>query len=221
MKALFNTLILLLMASFANAQLVQAKVDDSKAEKILEQLSEKFKSYASMKIDFTYTMVNKQENINESKKGSIWLKGDKFKLEITGQTIINNTKTVWTYIQEANEVQIADYVPDENGESLTPYQMLTTFKSKYKYRFIKEEVQNGKTVQILDLYPLKGGTTFHRTRLIVDKNAESIISSTLYDRNGGEYTYKLDNMQTNQTLNDAFFIFDQTKYPNVEVIDLR
>lgn len=221
MKKIFVAILVLIFANQSFAQLVQAKVDDSKAAEILNEVSEKLKSYSSMKYDFTYTMENKQENINESKNGTIYMKGDMYKLEIAGQTIINNGETQWTFMEEVNEVQISEPTANEDGEALTPYQMLTTYGDKYKVRYIKEEKIDGKTVQVVDLYPKKGGTAFYRTRIFVDKNTKDVVSSTLSDRNGGNYTYKVNSFKTNLALSKTDFTFDKAKHPGVEVIDLR
>ena len=89
--------------------------DDSKAKTILNDLSASLKSYGLIKIDFSSKMENKTNNTNESKDGTIWLKGEKYRLEISGQTVICDGKTVWTYIKDANEVQINSVQPEEDA----------------------------------------------------------------------------------------------------------
>lgn len=222
MKKILFALIMLVMYTQMFAQKnVQPKIDDSKAREILEAASEKLKSYKSMKYEFTYTMENKKENIKETKKGVIYMKGDMYKLSIAGQEIINNGETQWTFIEEVNEVQVSDPSENEDGESLTPYQMLTTYADKYKTRFIREEVADGKTVQVVDLFPKKGGTAFYRTRLFINKANSNVISSVLSDRNGGNYTYKVNSLKTNLNLTKADFTFKPSNHPGVEIIDLR
>ena len=51
---------------------------DKKAKAILDEVSQKTKLYKTISIDFTYTMLNKANNINQSKKGSVIIKGEKF-----------------------------------------------------------------------------------------------------------------------------------------------
>ncbi|HAH57210.1 MAG TPA: gliding motility protein, partial [Bacteroidales bacterium] len=77
-----------------------------KAQTILDEVSARTKSYKTIRIEFEYTMVNKAQNINDSFKGVLISKGDRYKLTFSGQDIISDGKTSWTYLKDANEVQI-------------------------------------------------------------------------------------------------------------------
>lgn len=221
-KTLYLAFISIVLSALqVSAQTVQANVDDSKSKKILDAVSEDLKSYNSMKVDFTFTMENENENIKETKKGTFYMMGEKYKLDMGQQMVINNGNTVWKYIKEANEVQIDNASNQNEGQEMNPYRMLTSYNDKFKTRYIRKEKENGKVYQIIDLYPKKGGTSFFRARLKIDKTSSEVVSSTLSDRNGGEYTYKVDNFVKNASLTDSDFVFDKSKHPGVEVIDLR
>src|ERR1039457_3756772 len=99
-----------------------AQIKDPKASALLDEVSAKTKAYKSIKADFTYTMENKQAKINEEKKGTLLVSGDKFRLNIVGQIVISDGKTSWTYIQESNEVQLNS--PDSKDDALTPSKLL-------------------------------------------------------------------------------------------------
>jgi len=118
---------LLFSVALVLLNLVQAQVDDPKAKKILHNLSEKYKSYNTMKFEFTYTISNPKNKVNESKKGSIYIKGNKYRLYIDNQIIICDGKTVWTYIKDENEVQINNL--DTNNLN-TPTKILTAYEKK-------------------------------------------------------------------------------------------
>ena len=63
-------------------------------------------------------MKNLSENISDSFSGTISVKDDKYVLFIEGQKIINDSKTVWTYLEELNEVTISDFDPGEQDISI-------------------------------------------------------------------------------------------------------
>lgn len=193
--------------------------DDTKAKKILNDLSADIKSYALIKIDFTSKIENKANNTNESKDGTIWLKGEKYRLEITGQTVICDGKTVWTYIKEANEVQINTIQPDEDAIT-NPIKLLNTWEKNFKPKLIKEGVEGGKTIQTIDLTPIKT-KSYHKVRLKIDKNKKQIINSTVYDKNGSTFSYIVKSFITNQTANDSFFSFKASDFPGAEINDMR
>lgn len=211
--SILKFLVIIFMPFMVNAQA------DNKSKAILDEVSQKMQAYETIKIDFTYSIENKNENIKDSKSGSLWMKKDKYKLEVTGQTIICDGKTVWTHIKEAEEVQIT--TPPNDDEALTPNKLLTAYNKNYKSKFIREEKQGGKDVQIIDLTPNKGGKTFYKTRIVIDKANKQIISSTLYDRNGGTYTYTVNKFLPNQTIEETLFTFNSKDYPGVEINDMR
>ncbi len=193
--------------------------DDSKAKKILNDLSTEIKSYPLIKIDFTSKIENKTNNTNESKDGTIWLKGDKYRLEITGQTVICDGKTVWTYIKDANEVQINSVQPDEDAIT-NPLKLLSSWEKNFKPKFIKEGIEGGKTLQTIDLTPIKS-KSYHKVRLKIDKTKKQIVNSTVYDKNGSTFSYILKTFITNQTANDTFFSFKASDFPGAEINDMR
>ncbi len=190
---------------------------DKKAKAILDEVSQKTKLYKTISIDFTYTMLNKANNINQSKKGSVIIKGEKFKMKMAGQIVIFDGTAIYTYIEDAEEVQIN--APTE--ESINPSQLLTGYDKDYKSKFIKEETSNGVTYQIIDLTPAKQSKAIARVRLKINKSKKQIASSTLYDKNGSTYTYLVNKFITDTPIDDTMFAFKKSDFPNAEVIDMR
>jgi outer membrane lipoprotein carrier protein len=215
MKKLF---FLIIAVTFFGWRPVLAQ-DDTKAKTILNELSADIKSYGLIKIDFTSKIENKSNNTNESKDGTIWLKGEKYRLEITGQTVICDGKTVWTYIKDANEVQINTIQADEDAIT-NPLKLLNSWEKNFKPKLIKEATEGGKTIQTIDLTPLKS-KSYHKVRLKIDKTKKQIVSSTVYDKNGSTFSYILKTFITNQTVNDSYFTFKASDFPGVEINDMR
>ncbi len=193
--------------------------DDTKAKTILNDLSASIKSFGLIKIDFSSKMENKTNNTNESKDGTIWLKGEKYRLEISGQTVICDGKTVWTYIKDANEVQINSVQPEEDAIT-NPLNLINSWEKNFKPKLIKEGTEGGKTIQTIDLTPIKS-KSYHKVRLKIDKTKKQIVSSTIYDKNNTTFSYIVKTFVTNQTANDSFFSFKASDFPGAEINDMR
>jgi outer membrane lipoprotein-sorting protein len=101
---LFNLIFVLAISGYSQGK-------DPKASALLEEVSKKAKSFKSIKVDFSYTMVNAKAGINEEKTGTLLVSGDKYKMAAAGQTILCDGKTIWTYIKSSNEVQVNDSPP--------------------------------------------------------------------------------------------------------------
>ncbi|HRW98179.1 MAG TPA: outer membrane lipoprotein carrier protein LolA [Cyclobacteriaceae bacterium] len=109
---------------------------DPKALEILEAMSEKYKSLTSFEANLTSSLTNETDGINEEFKGKITVKGDKFRLALDDQEIINNGTTVWTYLPSAKEVNIDNVDPDT--DEMNPSRFYIMYKKGYKYLYLEE-----------------------------------------------------------------------------------
>ena len=212
-----KTIILTLIAAFLSVSLNSQTGIDKKAQTILDEVSQKTKAYKTMSIDFTYTMQHKANNINQSKKGSVLIKGDKFRMSMAGQIVIFDGTAIYTYIEDADEVQINS--PTE--ESINPSQLLTGYDKDYKSKFIREETSGGVVYQIIDLTPAKQSKAIARVRLKINKTKKQIASSTLFDKDGSTYTYLVDKFIVDTPIAETQFAFKKSDFPGAKIIDMR
>ncbi len=189
--------------------------NDKKATAILDDVSAKTKLYKTIKLDFTYAMDNTKENIHDKFKGTLISKGDKYKLTAAGQDVISDGKTMWTYLKDANEVQINN--AGEDDESFTPTKLLSGYSNDYKSKFISEKGNN----QLIELYPVKKGKSFTKVQLTIDKAKKQISKFVIFDRNGSTFSYIVDKFVTDQAIADNIFTFNKTDHPGVEMNDMR
>lgn len=187
---------------------------DQKAKSILDQLSKKTKSYASIEAKFTNTFYSTVTDINEKQSGTLFLKDDSYRLEMEAQTIICDGETNWIYLEDEEEVNITE-IDDEENE-LNPSKIFTIYENGYKYKFVKEDNKNYQ----IDLFPNESGP-FLKVELFIDKTKMQISSFTMIDKQGSQYKYDIDSFITNKEMSNDFFVFKTADYPNVDVIDLR
>jgi outer membrane lipoprotein-sorting protein len=197
---------------------VFSQTRDAKAIALLDEVSAKTKSYKSIRADFSYSMENKQAKINEVKTGTLTLSGDKYRLKAAGQEVICDGKIIWTYLKESNEVQINDL--DNKDEALTPSKLLSSYNASYKSKMLKDRSATDPNEATVELIPnvIKN---FTKAILVVDKIKKQVKSFILYDKSGNIFTYKITKYQTDLPVTAADFTFDKTKFPGVEVIDMR
>ena len=55
---------------------------DPKAKEILDKLSLTTRSYKSIQIEFSFTLENKKNNVNQTNEGEVVLKGKSYRLHI-------------------------------------------------------------------------------------------------------------------------------------------
>ena len=215
-------LCILFVAGFctiARAQNNSIGTNDPDAKKILDQASNKIKSYKGIQATFTLSIEDAKGNPEGSKKGTLYSKGNKYRVSITGQEVFCDGKNVWTYDKSSNEVTITKYDPSVNTG---PQKFLTNFYDKdYLYKLNGEQKLGKKLVQEIEMTPVDKTKNFYKIYVYIDKATQTVYSGKLLDKNGNRYLYTITSLNGKATVSDAFFVFDKSKYPGVEVVDLN
>ncbi len=207
------TVLLLLVLQLAQAQF------DPKAKEILDAMSNKYQQIGSFESDFSYSMENPTQSISEDFEGEIIVQGDKYRLNMGGQEIVNNGETIWTYLEEVNEVNIDDYDPAEGD--ISPTQIYNAYQRGFKYVYLEDLTEGGVTYHVVDLLPENTDNQFFKIRLHISVVNNTLKKWQIFDKNGTIYTYQISNFNPEADISDDVFTFDTSKYENVEVVDLR
>ena len=192
---------------------------DPQARTILDNMSDKIRSIGSYSADISNSLVNEADGINDKFEGKITVKEDMYRLELEEQVVINNGTTVWTYLPDVNEVNIDNYDPD--ADEITPSKIYEAYKDGYKYLFLGEETKNGVMCSIIDLVPNDRDAQFFKIKLFISKNDHLLKGWTMYEKSGNQYIYEINNFNSKVAAKGSDFEFDPTKYPGVDIIDLR
>jgi len=208
----------LLLGLLAFPLLSVAQDGDKRSREILGQVADKTRSYETISVKFTYNMDNQEAGIHESYNGTLLLKGDKYRLNISGQTVICDGKTIWTYIQDAEEVQI--HSMETNSDVITPSTLLTSYHEDYRSKLIREGMEGGKASYVIDLVPMEG-KSFYKVRVIIDKAKMHISSFAIFERNGSIFTYSISEFKPNVAVGTSTFTFNKSDFPDADIIDMR
>ena len=126
--------------------------------------------------------------------------------------IINNGDIQWTYLKDINEVQIS------NNEITTGVSKLSDLfkisKNDYKILFLKDEIN----FYLIELIP-KTIKPFIKIQIKFQKQNKEISEIKVFDKEGGKFTYSVNRLKYDLEINS--FYFDTSKFPGIEIIDLR
>ena len=188
------------------------------SQKILKELADKTNAAQNIKVGFSYTMENVEADIHEVTEGSLIVSGDKYILKIAGQEIMCDGKTIWTYIPDADEVQINEV---DTEESFSPTKLLSSYTDDYDASLEKEMKENNRSYYLLKLKPKKKDSGFNYVQLKIEKDKMQLSSFVLYDFDKNVFSYKIKEYLTDVALGANAFTFDASKYPDVDIVDMR
>ena len=214
-----STLLLIAICFLFNAKIFAQAPDTKTAATILNGVTVKYKGYTSVKATFTMKTEGSTNKITDTQTGTVYVKGNKYKLELVNQEIICDNIKIWTYLKDANEVQVNNYEPDENA--ITPTQIFTIYEKNFLCGYVEEQTLNGKIYQVIDMTPNDKTKSYFKVRLLIDKVEKTIYSAKVFDKSGSRYTYEITKFTPNPPIVDTYFSFNAKDHPGVEVVDLR
>lgn len=192
---------------------------DKKAKDLLDKVSAKTKSYTSYKVNFTFSLSNTDQKINESNSGALIVKGPKYQLKMGEQEIFCDGKKVITYQKETNEALSQD-LADMDSESITPQSIFMMYEKGFKIRYVKDITEGSKKLAVIELYPMEPKKKDYTMIVLYVEEAQlSIARAEIKAKNGSKYTYSVSKMEPNVAAADGLFVFDKSKYPGVKIIN--
>ena len=202
MKKIF-LLTLGIFASFA--------IKAQSADEFLNSIVESYKSYDDISIVFNYKIINEEMGVNESSRGYGSIKGNSYMINVDGQELICDGKTLWTHLIEDEEVMISEVTDDDDT---SPIAILNSLSNNISTKLLS--INPNITIEVVE----NEQSTFEKLHINVDSNLK-LKDIHIFLGDGNELIYEITELTTNQNLPDSMFIFDETIHPNVEVIDMR
>ena len=213
-----NLFLILLISFLGINQISIAQTNDKKSKEILNKVAKKAKTFKNLKFQFDYRMQDKAHNLNNNIPGTIVLKGNMYNLHIMGSNVITDGKTVWTNDPEAEEITIRNI--DKSDDTFAFLKIITSVDDNYTSKYIKSTKVGGKSFYIIDLVPKKG-QSYYKIRVKVDKVQSWITEAIIYEKSNITYTFSIKKFETNLNLPAGYFKLDPSKFPDLEIVDLR
>jgi len=201
---------------------LNAQEQDPKAKAILDDLSKTTKSFKTISADVVFTIYDKDKKVvDKPQSWKVQVKGQKFKLEIPGTSIVCDGKTLWNYNKDAKEVTIKNF--DANNEEQNPSTIFTMYETGYKYKYDKEQTLAAVPCHVIDLYPSvkPEKKKFHRVELSINKAKKQIVQLKMMMKDQGTQVYDIKAMKTNAEMPDNLFVFDLKGFKADQINDER
>jgi outer membrane lipoprotein carrier protein len=210
--------LLILLSFFALSFYSQ---EDPKAKAILDDVSKTTKAYKTITASVVRSSFNKDKKLTEKQDWKVQVKGQKFKLEIPGNTIVCDGKTIWNHNKDAGEVTIKNF--DPNNEDQNPSKIFTLYETGYKYKYDKEEKVGTVICHVIDLYPSvkPEKKKFHTMKLYVDKVKKQVVQMKSLLKEGGVDLFEVKSFKLNAEINDNLFTFDTKGFKPDQITDER
>ena len=206
--------LLIPLVSFAQEEAV-----DPKAKVFLEKAVNAFDSKKGVVADFSIEMKDTKNGKVETIPGVLLLKGEKFKLSIKNIDTYFDGKTQSVLMNNEKEVTIS--IPEkEDLKSINPILLMKSYQTDYKMRYIGTNKELGSEVEVIELYPNDLKSQYSIITLKISKEKLKLKSMLLKGKSGINTQLSIQKIE-NKELQDTTFTFDEKKFPDVEVIDLR
>lgn len=213
MKSLISGICLIFISILSFGQ------DDTKrAKEILDQVSANMDGYKTLTVRFKVTIYTEDEPIDQS--GMVYIKGDKYKLDLDDQEIYCDGENITTYLKEDNECYKGKVADQEDASLLSPSELLTIWEDGYRYRYGGETTYASENCFEIFLYPKDPESSkYHTIKLLVNENRMEVVWVYLRGRDGNHLKYKLLEMKKDEPMGDAMFVFNEASHPGVECYD--
>lgn len=195
---------------------------DQQAKKALDKVRKKYDGYKNLEATFSLAIELPGQQ-KEVQKGIVGQEGDKFRLEMDQQIIINDTKTTWVYLKKNNEVQINNSEKGkEDSDFLTPKELLNRYqKGDFIYAIVDKTTVGKKVLTQIEFKPKDKKSDYSKLRVSLDEKLGTIEEVKAFAKDGSRYAFTINKLTPNKKFEATYFTFDTKKYPGVRVEDLR
>ncbi|MFB1002543.1 MAG: outer membrane lipoprotein carrier protein LolA [Bacteroidia bacterium] len=128
-------------------------------------------------------------------------------------------KLIWTYLEDANEVQISKFNAKEMD--INPSEIFTIYEKGFMHKYAGQVTNGTKTLDVVELIPTDKNKGYFKVKLGIDKLANKVKEMSVYSKNGLVTTYIITKFEPNVNMNDSYFKFNAKDKPGVIEIDLR
>lgn len=198
---------------------ITLQAQNTKSSQILDQTAAILKGNNGIEIKFNIynILTNKKQ---KAVPGTILLKGNKFHLTTPSVITWFNGKTQWSYLPDNQEVNVSNPT-NEELQQINPYFFINIYRQGYTYTIGKTQTYKNKNIIEINLKAQQKQKEIQSITLYIDKNTYYPTYIKITDRNKNCNEIDILSMKKGLNLPENQFIFDSSKYRNVEIIDLR
>ncbi|MDR1582111.1 MAG: outer membrane lipoprotein carrier protein LolA [Prevotellaceae bacterium] len=190
-------------------------------EEVLDKLAKTIASYKCLYFEYTLKTEDLYLKTSGMQDGKAMMKNNKYRLSTKNIELYNDGVTQWQYIKEDNEVMIS--LADSTSDIITnPLGFILGDKKEFKQKLKGEVNEDGFDLLEIDFYPWDIKMPYSYIRVRIDNNSHKPYSIKYVGKDGVNYTIKIKNYTPDIEIpEDKEFVFEPSKYPDIEIVDLR
>ncbi len=193
--------------------------NDPEAHAYLAKTRKWINACKSLDFRFVAGMIeNGNETPLESRRGSILVQGNRYRLITGSDEYYCNGKELWAYAPALKEVSVYDCT--ESLSDMNPVMLLQNYERLYRAKYIRQQTLEGSARNIIDLTPVEHAEVV-KIRLYLNNSDNRIFKMEMYLPQNRRFDYKILSTKENVPVSDADFVFDRQKYPQVQINDMR
>ena len=181
------------------------------ADAVSRRLQQRYAGVNTLTADFT------QSAGSQKLQGTLSVRGEAFRLQLPGQTLVTDGTTLWSYSEDEAQVVIQDYDPTDVGFQIG--QLFTDYLKVFRATGASRATIGGVQHDVLALRPREAGSSV-RDVTVYARSSDGVPTRVrVHDVNGSTLAFDLRNVQLNPSLPASRFRF--TAPSGTETIDLR
>lgn len=181
------------------------------ADAILKKAAQAVKTTEGLSASFTLASGN------EKLTGTLKASGSKFSLETGTTSVWYDGKTMWTFNGKTNETTVSLPTKSEVAE-VNPLHIVYSYSDNFTAAFAKSQTKGSKTVV---LTPKSRKLGYKSVHLSIPDNSSFPSKIVVIPLSGQKITVTIGNTTTGLKLAPSTFTYPKSKYPKVEIVDLR
>lgn len=201
--------LLFIVIILSNTIIISQNSEEAKI--LLNKVSENIKSYDNIYINYTYTLFNSEEDINQTNKGSFVTENDKWKFVMLDVTRIFDGDKLYTISPDDEEVTISTQNPDDES-TITPNKMLYFYEEGYNFEMDIVQYVGRKKIQYVKLVPMDSDAEIKYILMGIDVEFNQIYKVIETGINDTQTTIAIIDFEVNLPLEESLFVFDKEKY---------
>ena len=116
------------------------------------------------------------------------------------------------------EITITDGDLSEDDGFIYPSKLLTFYQEGYNYQMGQLELIDKKKIQFVVLFPIDSKSEIIKVKLGIDLEFQHMYQLVQIGENGAITTLTINKLESNTSISDALFQFDQAKYEELDYL---
>lgn len=171
---------------------------------------------AKLKKEPSFDIIFTVWNNGNSYNGSMIVSNSRFTLSTPQMKVWFDGKTQWSYAPDVKEVNITEPTADELLQ-INPLAIVNSLGQNYDMRRLKSNPGEDK----IQLTPKKRNPDFASVVITIDSKTSLPKEIALKPHSGQSTIIRFSSFKPGKTLPQATFRFNPSKFPGVEIVDLR